>query len=136
AHGGRRGGAGFLSVGNPLVKVTSPTFSKHQVLKAELSARLPNVVFNEAGARLKGRALVEYLAGAEGAVIGLEPLDAEVLALLPELRFISKYGVGLDNLDLECCKARGVGIGWTGGTNKRSVSEQTLCFMIGLVRNV
>ena len=30
----------------------------------------------------------------------------------------------------------GIFLGWTGGVNKRSVSEQTLCFMLGLCRNL
>ncbi|GIS84885.1 MAG: hypothetical protein CM1200mP16_11850 [Nitrospina sp.] len=44
---------------------------------------------------------------------------------------ISKYGVGLDNLDMSNA-AKGVAIAVTEGTNKRSVAELTVSFMIGL----
>jgi D-3-phosphoglycerate dehydrogenase len=120
----------------PLVKVTSPSFSKEPALRGELSAAFPGAVFNDAGTRLAGDALARYLSDAEGAIIGLEPVDAKLLAACPRLRIVSKYGVGLDNIDADACRARGVAIGWTGGVNRRSVSEQTLCFMIGLFRNV
>ena len=49
---------------------------------------------------------------------------------------ISKYGVGLDNIDLNACKENNVKIGWTGGVNKRSVSEMTMGFMLMLSRNL
>mgnify|MGYP006121378037 CR=1 FL=1 len=51
------------------------------------------------------------------------------------LKIISKYGVGLDNINLESLKKRNITLGWTGGVNQRSVSELTLCFMLGLFRN-
>ena len=36
---------------------------------------------------------------------------------------VSKYGVGLDTLDLAAMERRGVLLGWTGGVNRRSVAE-------------
>ena len=120
----------------PLVKVTSPSFSQHPVLRAELSAHFPGAVFNEAGQRLSGAELAAFLSGADGAVIGLERVDEDLLALNPRLRIVAKYGVGLDSIDLDACRRRSVAIGWTGGVNRRAVSEQTLCFMLGLCRNI
>jgi D-3-phosphoglycerate dehydrogenase len=52
------------------------------------------------------------------------------------MKIISKYGVGLDNIDQEELKRRDIHLGWVGGVNSRSVSELTLCFMLGLSRNV
>ncbi len=80
--------------------------------------------------------LIDFIGDAAGLVIGLDSLDDEVLAACPTLRIISKYGVGLDNIDLDACNARGIAVGWTGGTNKRSVAEMDLCFMLALTRNL
>ena len=52
------------------------------------------------------------------------------------MKIIAKYGVGLDNLDVEAAEELGIAVGWTGGVNKRSASEQTLGFMLGLSRNL
>jgi lactate dehydrogenase-like 2-hydroxyacid dehydrogenase len=60
----------------------------------------------------------------------------EILKKLPNLKMISKYGVGLDNINIKDCKDLGITLGWTPGVNKRSVSEMVLGFMLGLARNL
>ena len=65
-----------------------------------------------------------------------DPVTRETLEALPRLKIISKYGVGLDNLDLEAIKNKGLELSVTEGTNKRSVAELTLSFMVGLCHNI
>ncbi len=120
----------------PIIKVASPSFSLNPVLCAELRAQFSGVVFNESGRPLSGPALAGFLADADGAVIGLEAVTASLLEACPNLRVVAKYGVGLDTIDLEACRRRSVAVGWTGGVNRLSVAELTLCFMLGLCRNV
>jgi len=55
---------------------------------------------------------------------------------MPTLKIISKYGVGLDNIDLEACRSAGVEVLHKQGVNRRSVSELTLGFMLGHQRNI
>src|SRR5258706_7329751 len=105
------------------VAVASRSFSRHPVLRAELLASYPSVTFNDAGASLSGGALVDFLKGHDGAITALETIDEALLAQLPDLRVLSKYGVGFDMVDLQALKQRGIRFGWTGGVNKRSVSE-------------
>lgn len=119
-----------------VVKVLSASFSRDPVLRAELLARFPLSVFNEAGVRLAGPALAAYLADADAAIVGLERVDDALLASCSRLRMISKFGVGLDSIDADSCRARNVTLGWTPGVNCRSVSELTLSFLLGLFRNV
>lgn len=121
---------------HPIIKVTSPSFSKNPVLQAEIGQRPYQAVLNTAGHRLGGAKLAEYLADADGAIIGLEPITEEILNCCPKLRIIAKYGVGLDNLDHDACRRHNVAIGWTAGVNRRSVSEIVLGFMLGLGHNV
>jgi len=118
------------------IKAASRTFSQHPRLRAEILAHFPNTAFNENGVAFDKSGLIEYLDDADGAVIGLELIDDEVLAACPRLRIVAKYGVGLDGIDTEACTRRGVAIGWTGGVNRRSVSEMALAFMISLSRNL
>ncbi len=118
------------------VKVSTLAFSNNQYLVNSLLAEFPDAIVNTAGVRMKGDVLLDYFSDAEAAIVGLEPITAEFLDKLPALRFIAKYGVGLDNIDLEACKERNVTIGWTGGVNKRSVAEMALGFMLALSRNL
>ncbi len=118
------------------IKATSTSFSKHPRLRAALLADFPNAEFNDDGRKYTRTELIDYIGDADGLILGLEPVDDEVLAACPNLKIVSKYGVGLDNLDTEACKKRGIAVGWTGGTNKRSVAEMDLCFMLALARNL
>jgi phosphoglycerate dehydrogenase-like enzyme len=118
------------------VAVTSRSFSRHKVLREELLANYAQVTFNEEGAKLEGSALRNFLAGHDRAIIALELLDHDTIAGLPDLKIISKYGVGLDNIDLKAMRRHGKKVGWRGGVNKRSVAELALSFMIALMHAV
>jgi phosphoglycerate dehydrogenase-like enzyme len=118
------------------VAVTSRSFSKHPVLRAELLESHEHVTFNDAGATLSGNSLIEFLQGHAKAITALEVIDESILSHLPDLELISKVGVGIDMIDLEALKRHGVRLSWTGGTNKRSVAELVIAFAIALLRHV
>jgi len=118
------------------IAVAARSFARNPVLRAELTARYAHVTFTESPALLEGSGLVALLRGHERAIIGLERVDDGILAQLPELQVISKYGVGLDGLDIDAIARRGIRLGWTGGVNRRSVSELTLSFAIGLLHRL
>ena len=120
----------------PRIKVTSRSFSRHPFLKKELETLFPNSVFNQDGPETGLPDLEHFLADADALILGLEMMDRSLLGRLKNLKIISKYGVGLDNVDLEAAVEYGIQVGWTGGVNKRSVSEQTLGFMLGLTRDL
>ncbi|HAM74029.1 MAG TPA: hydroxyacid dehydrogenase [Verrucomicrobiales bacterium] len=120
----------------PLVKVTSPSFSKNETLVLELADLPVRVVLNSMGERFDAESLVRYLADADAAIIGLEKITPEVLDRCPRLQLIAKYGVGLDNIDLDACRERGVAVGWTPGVNRYAVAEQAVACIIGLNRNL
>jgi phosphoglycerate dehydrogenase-like enzyme len=118
------------------VAVAARSFNRNQQLRAEVRAKYPDVTFSEHAEVLDGDALIAFLRGHDAVIVGLERIDERALAQLPELRVISKYGVGLDGLDLDAIARRGVRLGWTGGTNRRSVAELTLAFAIALLHRV
>ncbi|MDP2389226.1 MAG: NAD(P)-dependent oxidoreductase, partial [Acidobacteriota bacterium] len=118
------------------VAVASRSFSRNPVLRIELAEKYRDVTFSESAHVLQGAALVKLLRGHDRAIVGLECVDERVLAELPELKVISKYGVGLDRLDLDALARHGVKLAWTGGVNRRSVAELTLAFAIALLHRV
>ena len=118
------------------IKVTSRSFSRHTVLKQELLELFPNSVFKTEGPPTGIPNIAEFLKDADGVILGLEEMDRHVLQQLENVKIIAKYGVGLDNLDVSSAEDLGITIGWTGGVNKRSASEQALGFMLGLSRNL
>ena len=118
------------------VKVSNIAFSKNPYLVGKLLAEFPDAIINEKGTRMSNEELVGYFSDAEAAIVGLEAINTELLDKLPQLKMIAKFGVGLDNIDLEACKQRNITVGWTGGVNRRSVAEMTLGFMLALSRNL
>lgn len=118
------------------VAVCSRSFSRNEILRAELLSRYPDASFNDAGLTLEGDGLVRFLQGHEKAIVALEKIDESVLSRLPELQVISKYGVGLDTIDLAAMRRHGKRLGWTGGVNRRSVAELVMCLAIALLREV
>jgi phosphoglycerate dehydrogenase-like enzyme len=113
------------------IAVSSPSFSKHPLLSQEMLQIFPQTRLNREQALLPEQ-LKEFYQEADGIIVGLDRIDRPLLEALPRLKIVAKYGVGVDNIDLEALKERGIALGWTGGTNKRSVSELTLGLMLGL----
>ena len=118
------------------VAVASRSFSRNPVLRQELLARYPGSRFNDGGDVLSGDALVQFLRGHDKAITGLDVLDEALFRAVPEVRLVSKYGVGLDMIDLEAAKRHGVSVRWTPGVNRQAVAELAICFMIALCRSV
>ncbi|MCA1907024.1 MAG: phosphoglycerate dehydrogenase [Magnetospirillum sp.] len=118
------------------VAVASRSFSRHPLLRSELIARYPDATFNDSGSSLSGSALVDFLAGHDRAITALETVDEALLSQLPQLKVISKYGVGIDMLDLSALRRHNVALGWTAGVNRRSVSELVIAFAIALLRHI
>tara|TARA_B100000989_G_scaffold129900_1_gene96482 strand:+ start:21 stop:986 length:966 start_codon:yes stop_codon:yes gene_type:complete len=115
------------------VAVTSRSFSNNDDLVNNLKSKYTSVILNNFGKTLHGDELVNFLMPATKAIIGIEDLTEQILAKLTKLRVISKYGVGLNNLDLNLLKKRNIRLGFTPGVNKQSVAELALTLiLIGL----
>ena len=118
------------------IAVCSRSFSRNQTLRTELLSRFPCSKFNDAGVSLRDESLVEFLAGCDGAIIALEDITESVLRQLPTLRVIGKYGVGINNIDLQACLDHSVEIGWRGGVNASAVAELAITMILSLIRLV
>jgi len=118
------------------VVVCSRSFSKNPILRKELLEKYQYVTFNDQGISLKGNSLIEFLSGHDKAIVALETIDENVLNNLPDIKVISKYGVGVDMIDMKALNQHNVNLGWIGGVNKRSVSELVISYAISLLRHV
>lgn len=121
------------------IKACSNSFCLNETLVQELrkiAGAKYEVILKEKKGSLTTQETIQFLKDADIAIVGLEKLDKDAIDCLPNLKLISKYGVGLDNIDVEYAKSKGIQIGWTAGLNKLSVAEMTLGFLIGLSRNL
>ena len=66
----------------------------------------------------------------------LDPVSAPVMASAPRLRLIQKIGVGVNTIDLDAARARGIAVCNMPGTNTRAVAEMTLLLMLAVLRRL
>ena len=118
------------------IKVTTIAFSQNKDLVKKAKYYFDDISFNNEGIRFTENQLITYLSNCTAAIIGLDVINEHVLRKLPNLKYIAKYGVGLDNIDLEACKKYNVSILWNGGVNKTSVAELTIGSILSLCRNI
>ena len=73
----------------------------------------------------------------DGFLCGDDAITAAVIdKSLPRLKWIAKYGIGLDKIDKEYATSKGIPIGFTPGVNHTTVAEHTFGLMIGLTKKI
>lgn len=80
----------------------------------------------------------EYLqeTGAEGIVSRMGRLDAPVMDVAPQLKVISKHGVGVDNIDIQAAADRGIPVLVATGANAVSVAEHAIALLLATVKRI
>lgn len=75
--------------------------------------------------------------GTDGIIAQYATIDAEVMDfLLPELKVIGRYGVGLDTVDLDAAAERGITVVNVPDFGTHSVSDHAVALAVSLVRNL
>ena len=64
------------------------------------------------------------------------PITAEVLDALPRCRLVVRYGVGVDNVDVEAAEARGVWVANVPDYGRDEVADHTLALALSVLRGV
>ena len=118
------------------IAVCSRSFSRNSRLREALKSQFRDVKFNDEGITLAGDSLIEFLGDCDMAITALERIDEYVLSQLPRLKRISKYGVGLDMIDLEALQRYQKQLAWKAGVNRRSVAELALTMMLTIIRKI
>lgn len=69
-------------------------------------------------------------------IIANGPLNRNVIESLPELKFVSVAFTGVDHVDLDACRKRGVRVSNCAGYSTPAVAELALGLMIAVYRHV
>lgn len=98
----------------------------------------PDYALDFTGAPVHDRAkLIERLKDADGAVLGVEKIDAEVIAAAPRVRVLSRFGTGYDSIDLAAAKARGVRVTATAARLAQAgVARHALALALACAHNL
>ena len=69
-------------------------------------------------------------------VSGRQKIDEELLSMAPSLKMIQRTGVGIDMIDTDAVKKRGIPVYINRGVNAHSVAEHTVLLMLASLRNL
>lgn len=119
------------------ILVTPTSFGKHDPsLCAELESQVGEVIYNTSGKPLSSAELARLLPGMDACIAGLDSFDRAAIAAADRLKVIARYGVGLDRVDLQAAKEKGIVVTYTPGANSVSVAELTIGLMLSLARHI
>ncbi len=122
-------------MGKILVTPRSLTKNGHPYLK-KIEEAGHEVIFPTPGVQPSEADLLRLLPECSGYLAGVEKISSRILASAKELRVISRYGTGIDNIDLAKAKELNIIIKKTDGANARGVAELTIAHILSAVRSI
>src|SRR5271156_2757543 len=72
----------------------------------------------------------------DGYICGDDAITRKVLEKArPKLKVLSKYGIGVDKIDVKCCTEFGIPLLFTPGVNHTTVAEHNFMLLLALEKN-
>ena len=93
-------------------------------------------VLNTTGKKLNEDELLKMIDGVVGIIAGTEKITKKVISEADSLKVISRYGVGIDNVDLDTAYQKGVLVFNTPDAPTDAVAELTLSLILNLLRKI
>lgn len=121
----------------PAMHVLYPDVLSPDRCAVERAVAGEDVVFDIYGEADPDRVPAEAWQRAEAMVTGLQmPIDAAVLARAPNLKIISRLGVGYDLIDIDAARARNIPVCNVPDYGTHEVADHAIALLLGLTRGV
>ena len=91
---------------------------------------------NEHGRKITSKELAEDIKDAEILIAGTEKITEEVLKNAPDLKLISRVGIGLDGTDFDLCKKYDIRVAYTPDAPTMAVAELCVGMILDLARKI
>lgn len=123
---------------NYKILVTPASFKPDMASPAldELRAFAGTLVFNPHRRPLSEEELIPLLDGCDGCIAGLDPFSRRVIESVTNVKVISRYGAGVDNVDLIAAREKGITVRNTPGVNAQAVADLAFGLMLCLARRL
>lgn len=95
-----------------------------------------DLIINPFGRLLTEEEMINLISDMDGIIVGLDPINANVIASAQKLKIISKYGVGVDNIAVDCATQQKIMVTNTPGANSLAVAELTLGLILDVARQI
>ena len=113
---------------------TVPFGDKNRLPLEQLEAAGIEYLINPLGRKLKEEELADMVTDFDALIAGTEIISDKVMGFAKNLKFISRVGIGLDGIDLQAAKRRGIQVSYTPDAPAPAVAELTIGFMLSLLR--
>jgi D-3-phosphoglycerate dehydrogenase len=94
------------------------------------------VITNTTGRPFTYEEMYELSADVDGIIVGLDKIDKELLDNAKNLKVVCKFGVGVENIDVEYAEKLGVKVERAIGSNSTSVAELAIGLIFQLAREI
>ena len=119
------------------VFIATSSFAQHDAAPLKLFEDADiDVQVNPHGRTLTADECRYFYRDIDGLIAGTEALTADILSSASNLKVISRCGAGLDNVDLEAAKERGILVFSTPYGPTVAVAELTVALILSLMRHV
>ena len=119
------------------VFISTVPFSNLNQLPLELLNNLGiEYKINPLHRKLTEKELVNLAVDCDVIIAGTEPITDYVMENTKKLKMISRVGIGLDNIDLNAAKKRGIKVSYTPDAPSPAVAELTICLILSVLRSI
>lgn len=119
------------------VLVTSNSFGRFSNQAKELLEENGfEVVLNKYKRIMNREEFIGEIADADAVILGTEILDEAVLEKAQKLKLVSRYGVGIDNIDTSYLEKNDIGLTVTKNSNNEAVADYTVALMLDVCRGI
>lgn len=91
---------------------------------------------NNTGRPYKKEEMLKLIKDVDGIIIGIDELSAEIIEEANELKVISKYGIGLDNIDINMATNKKIIVTSTPTANVDAVADLAFGLILSLARRI
>jgi D-3-phosphoglycerate dehydrogenase len=118
------------------ILITATSFRPDDPVLGELRPIADTIVWNPLGRPLKEDELGPLLAGCEGCIAGLDFFTKKAIDDAANLKVISRYGAGVDRVDLAAARERKIAVCNTPGVNAQAVADLAMALMLSAARKI
>ncbi|WP_018663071.1 phosphoglycerate dehydrogenase [Heyndrickxia acidiproducens] len=119
----------FLAIGRSFYEAYPQIKENIESLGAEVSCLIGDYAADK-------QELIAGLKDADIYINGIEKVDQEIIDAAPSLKYILKYGTGVDNIDLDYATEKGISVSNAPGQNASAVAELAIGLMLSVSRKI
>jgi D-3-phosphoglycerate dehydrogenase len=80
--------------------------------------------------------ILEVARDADAILVTYAKLSGDLIGQLTRCKAIGRFGLGVDNIDLPACKAKGIAVNYVPDYCIREVSDHTMAMLLALIRKI